>query len=133
MAAVSNKKHLSLSCPVETRTFFSGTRPLRPPFRCHATQKLGNSNVYDNKAENPIKPKHDLFVVLAKCARFFFLFFISGSTMMPLTKRLGFSLFASGIPYIVLYNPGWSQHQHHIGRGYPVHVSCLRVYKVGVW
>ena len=75
MAAVSNKKHLSLSFPIETITFFSGTRPLRPPFRCHATQKLGNSNVYDNKAENPIKPKHDLFVVLAKCARFFFSFF----------------------------------------------------------
>lgn len=64
---------------------------------------------------------------------FFFFFFIPGATMMRLTKRLGFSLFASGIPYIVLYNSGWSQHQHHIGRGYPVHVSCLRVYKVGVW
>ena len=41
--------------------------------------------------------------------------------------------YVSDKPCIVLHNPGWCQHQHHIRRGYSVHTSCLCVHKVGVW
>ena len=57
--------------------------------------------------------------------------FIPDSRINSSSKRL--DICASGINYIVLYNPGCSQLQHHIWRGYSVHSSCFRVYKVGVW
>ena len=57
--------------------------------------------------------------------------FIPDSRINSLSKRI--SICVSDIPYIVLYNPGWPQYEHHIWRGYSVHSSCFRVYKVGVW
>ena len=57
--------------------------------------------------------------------------FIPDSRINSSSKRL--AICASGIPYIVLYNSGCSQHQHHVCRGYLVHSSCFCVYKVEVW